>query len=332
MLSDEPAPALERVDEIRQRFARLAAQFFGLDDLAGGAEQRHAAVAGEAVDAFDAGVAQAALRNVDNAFELEVVRRVVRHPEIGQRVLHFGALIKARAADDAIGQPGRDEAVFEGAHLERGADEDRDLVQSMAGRALLLDDPYNRACLFLVVPHAHDGDFVAALAVGEERLAEAALVGGDEARGGRQNVARRAVVPLQAHDLGTGEIVFETQDVVHLGAAPAVDRLIVIADAADVRRALGQQAQPQVLDDVCVLILVDQDVAETAMVVGEDVRMLEEQAQRFEQEIAEVGRVEFLEALLVGGIKMRALARRRRQSFRRPAPCPVSARGSSSCR
>jgi len=39
---------------------------------------------------------------------------------------------------------------------------------------------------------------------------------------------------LQADDFGAGKIVIEAQDVVDLGAAPAIDRLVVIADAADV--------------------------------------------------------------------------------------------------
>src|SRR3546814_12521352 len=54
----------------------------------------------------------------------------------------------------------------------------------------------------------------------------------------------------------------EAQDVADLGATPAVDRLVVVADAAEVAVALRQEAQPEVLRDVGVLVLVDQDVAE----------------------------------------------------------------------
>jgi hypothetical protein len=49
--------------------------------------------------------------------------------EIGEGVADFLPLVEARAADDAIGQAERDEAVLEFAHLERGADQDRDLVE-----------------------------------------------------------------------------------------------------------------------------------------------------------------------------------------------------------
>src|SRR5262249_31986841 len=41
-------------------------------------------------------------------------------------------------------------------------------------------------------------------------------------------------VALEPDHLGAREIVLEAQDVVDLGAAPAVDRLVVVPDAADV--------------------------------------------------------------------------------------------------
>ena len=80
---------------------------------------------------------------------------------------------------------------------------------------------------------------------------------------------RRAVVAFQADDPGAGEIVLEAQDVADLGAAPGVDRLVVVADAAEVVMALRQRPQPQVLGDVGVLVLVDQDVAELLLVALE---------------------------------------------------------------
>jgi hypothetical protein len=75
-----------------------------------------------------------------------------------------------------------------------------------------------------------------------------------------------AVVALQPDHLGAGEVLLEAQDVVDFRAAPAIDRLVVIADAADVGAfaggPLGQQPQPQILRGVGVLILVHQHVAE----------------------------------------------------------------------
>ena len=70
--------------------------------------------------------------------------------------------------------------------------------------------------------------------LGAQRLAEPAFVVGDEVGGGGQDMAGAAVVSLEADDLRAGKIMIEAQDVIDLRAAPAIDRLVVIADAADV--------------------------------------------------------------------------------------------------
>ena len=186
------------------------------------------------------GVAQAALGHVDDALEGEVVGRLRDDAQIGQRVPYFGALVKPRAADDAIGQAELDEAVFEFAHLERGAHQNGDLVERMvealvAGVALqLLDLLADRAGFFLRIPAAGDLHLLAGDILGAQGLAEPAFIVRDQVRGGGQNVPGASVVALQPDDLGAREIMIEPQNVIDLGAAPAVDRLVVIADAADV--------------------------------------------------------------------------------------------------
>ena len=81
------------------------------------------------VQELHGGVAEAALGHIDDALEGEIVGRRIDHAQIGQRIADFGALVEARPADDAIRQAERDEAVFEFAHLERGAHQDRDLIE-----------------------------------------------------------------------------------------------------------------------------------------------------------------------------------------------------------
>jgi hypothetical protein len=122
---------------------------------------------------------------------------------------------------------------------------------------------------------------------------------GDEAGCGTEDVRRGAVVALQPDDACAGEVLLEAQDVVDLGPAPAIDRLVVVADAADVAVALGQQAQPQILRHVGVLILVHQHVLELLLVLGQHAFVVLEQAKGFEQQVAEVHGVEHLQPLLV---------------------------------
>ena len=98
----------------------------------------------------------------------------------------------------------------------------------------LLDLLADGAGFFLRVPAAGDLYLFAEHVLGAQRLAEAAFVVGDEVGGGREDVAGAAVVALEANDLRAGKVVIEAQDVIDLRPAPAIDRLVVIADAADV--------------------------------------------------------------------------------------------------
>ena len=156
-------------------------QLLGLDDQPRRLHQRYAARTRKLMQRLQARFAEAPAWRIDDALEFEVVGRVERHLEIGGRVLDLLALIEARAADDAIGQAERDEAILEGAHLERGAHENGDLAQGMALPLELLDVLADDARLFLIVPAAFDHDLLALIAVGPKRLAEAALVVGDQA-------------------------------------------------------------------------------------------------------------------------------------------------------
>ena len=121
-------------------------------------------------------------------------------------------------------------------------------------------------------------------------------------------MAGRAIVALQLDDLGAREVALEAQDVVHLGPAPAVDRLVVIADAADIAGRGRQQPQPQILGDVGVLIFVDQDVAEAATIFLSQIGVLRQDGDVVQQQVAEVAGVQGAQAGLIGGVKTLTLA------------------------
>ncbi len=121
-------------------------------------------------------------------------------------------------------------------------------------------------------------------------------------------MSRRAVIALEPHDLRARKILLEAQNVFDFRTAPAIDALIVVADAADIATALRDQAQPEILRDVRVLILVDEDVFEALVVIREHVGVLAKEPQRFEQQVAEIDGVENFEALLIEGVERAALA------------------------
>ncbi len=312
---DERAPAVEGRKEIGKRLARLRPQFLGLDDQPGCLRQGNAVCSGELVQRLQRGVAQAPAWRIDDALELQIVRRVQRHFKIGRRVADFLALVEARAADHAVVEAERDKAVLEGAHLEGRAHENGELVERMTVALQLLDVLADDAGLFLVVPAALDHDLLAFVAFGVQRLAEPPLVVGDEAGGSREDMTRRAVIAFEPDHLGAGEVGLEAQDVVHLRAAPAIDGLVVVTDAANITGALRQEAQPQILRDVGVLILVHQHVGEAILEFLKHVRVLLEQPQVLQQEIAKVGGVQLFEPALIERVEIAPLTVGETESF-----------------
>ncbi len=137
------------------------------------------------------GIAQAALGHVDDALEGEVVGRLGDHAQIGEGVPDLGALVEARAADDAVGQAELDEAVLEFAHLERGAHQDGDFVQRVifalfSGLFLQLFDLIaDTSGLFFAVPGARHLHLFAKHILGAQRLAQAPFVVGNQMRSRR---------------------------------------------------------------------------------------------------------------------------------------------------
>src|SRR5690606_11926645 len=88
------------------------------------------------------------------------------------------------------------------------------------------------------------------LALRPEVLAHARTVVGDHRVRGLEDRRGGAVVLLELDHRRAGEVLLELLDVLDAGAAPAVDRLVVVADDERYARAPRQQPQPGVLDRV----------------------------------------------------------------------------------
>ncbi len=103
-----------------------------------------------------------------------------------------------------------------------------------------------------------------------------------------QDVLRRSVILLQADDFGFGKILFEFEDVADVGAPPGIDRLVFVADGAHIVARSGQHAHEFVLRAVGVLIFVDEEILEAAVVIVAHGSGGLQQANGFEQQVIEV--------------------------------------------
>ena len=133
----------------------------------------------------------------------------------------------------------------------------------------------------------------------------------DDAVRQRQDVAAGAVIFLEAHHEGAGKVFAELVDVLHLGAAPTVDALVVVAHHE--RRATWPRDQPQplVLQGVGVLELVHQHVRETLAIVGEYIRVVAQQFVAAQQQFGEVHHARLAAARFVFFVDADELATRR---------------------
>ena len=147
----------------------------------------------------------------------------------------------------------------------------------------------------------------ATLARSPEVLAFTADVVCDHSRRRLQNILRGAVVLFEADDLGFGKIFFEFEDVADVGSAPGVNRLVFIADSADVVALARQHPHEFVLRAVGVLIFVDEQILEAPVVVVAHVRGGFQEPCGFQKKIIEVESVGLAQLLAVFLEQMRDL-------------------------
>ena len=232
--------------------------------------------------------------------------RVDHEAHVSERVLHLLSLVEPDAADDLVGDTFSHQRVFYRARLRVGPVQNRhhrlDVVRQGGARR-----PRDEVGFFELVAAAIVRDSIAALAVGPQVLVLAVPVLADHRRGRIQNHLGRAVISFELDDLGVAEVLLEVEDVSEIGAAPFVDRLIGVADDAEVAVDFGQAADEQVLRPVGVLVFVHHHVPELLRVLRSHALGLLEHVHRLEQQVVEIERVALLERVQIMGVDLRDL-------------------------
>ena len=102
-----------------------------------------------------------------------------------------------------------------------------------------------------------------------------------------------------AHAIAIAELVRKLQDVSNRGTSKTVETLVVIPDNTDVMAFLGKKEGQLFLDIIRVLILIDHDILDLVMYLGENVRMPSEQLVRLKLDMSEIEPVLFGQHLVV---------------------------------
>ena len=169
--------------------------------------------------------------------EAHHVERVGEQRQVGDRVLDLGALVELGPTDHLVGDLAAHERVLDHPRHRVRAVQDRDLRArgALVEETLDLADDEPRLGV-LVVERARRGRRPLPQ-LAPQPLGDAAAIVGDHRVGRRQDRLGRAVVLLELHHAGIGEVLLEVEDVAHVGSAEAVDRLAVVAHHRQVAMA-----------------------------------------------------------------------------------------------
>ena len=257
----------------------------------------------------DRRVADAPFGFIDDAAQLDVVRRVVDDGQVRDGVPDLLALVEPATADDLVRNARLDERAFHGARLRVGAVQDGVVGELPAVRDIGLDDVGDVLPLHHGVGCREQSDLLSVTRVGPQVLALALRVVGDDLVRRVQDVTGGTVVLFEADGLRVFIVALKVEDVLDGGAAEPVDGLVVIADDTDVHVLAGQEARQHILSRVGVLVLVDEDITELVLVMFPDLRFLLEEFDGIEDHVVEVHGVRLHQKFLVKGIALRVLGK-----------------------
>src|SRR3989442_2981188 len=295
-LSHRLPQAIEQRRDAAERLAHVWAQVVHAAGTARRLEQRLPPPRGRPAEHREGSVADATPGDVHHSKEGLIVGRVGDQPQVGKQILYLAPFVEADRADEAVRNATEPKRLFERTRLGVGAVEDRHpfvcdvALCRTAGE--LARQPFRFIALIGCAQQRH---WIAALLLREERLAQARGVFGDDAVRGVEDDLRGPIVLLEPHELGAGKVVLEREHVTDVGAAPSINRLIVVTYHTEIAVPLGKMFDQQVLRGVRVLELVHEDVLKPVLPIRQAFRMLAEQGEGVEQEIVEVHGVGLLQ-------------------------------------
>jgi hypothetical protein len=269
----------------------------------GGLEQADVALAGVVAETFQGGGADTPARRGGGADEGGVVVLVGDQAQIGDQVLDFRLVEERLAAGELVGHLGFAQGFLEQPGLVVAAIEDGVVGETGAVLELVGGNAHDHGLRFMAVVAAfHQLHVVAQAQFAPQILFVQARVVGDDAVGGAQDALAGTVVLGEGDDFQARIVFLEPAQVLHVGAAPGVDGLVVVAHGGEAPHGAGQQLQYLVLGAVGVLVFVNEQVAQPALPGFQGVRMLPEKPDWQADQVVEIHGLIGAQGFLVGQI------------------------------
>ena len=278
--------AVHLIEALERRGGAL--QFRIVPHMGDDFHHRHALGGCQLTDLFNRRHTDFTRRLVDNAAQAHVVPRVYDDGQIAVDVLDLLAVKEALAAHNAVRDARAGKVGLDWIGLSVHAVEHGVVLQARAFSQMLTDDVRNVASLVLLVRRGVVVDLLAVAVVGPEGLALAAHVVLDDTVGGVQNISGGAIVLFQTDRFCPGENLLKVEDIFNRSTAEFVDRLVIVANDADVVGATRQQPHQMELRNARVLVLVHDDIAEAVLVVFPRFRVILQQFDSVENQVVKV--------------------------------------------
>ena len=113
----------------------------------------------------------------------------------------------------------------------------------------------------------------------------------DQGVGRLEDADRRAVVLFELDHLEVRVVARQSAQIGDIGAAPAIDCLIVIADGGERGARAGQEPEQLVLADIGILVFIDQQIAQAVLPFIADGRLAFEERHGNRDQIVKVDRL-----------------------------------------
>ena len=124
-----------------------------------------------------------------------------------------------------------------------------------------------------------------------QALVEERGVVGDEGVGRGEDATRGAVILLELDHLQLGVVLLQQLQVLDIGAAPGIDRLIVVAHRGERAAHAREQLEQPILGAIGVLIFIHQQITQTVLPALSHLGVFLEQAHRQRDQVVEIHRL-----------------------------------------
>ncbi len=220
-------------------------------------------------DALHRGPADAPSRHIQNALHRQIIPAVVNGLQIREHVLNLSSGIEIRAAHNVVGHILIDQPLFQNTCLCIGAVKNgKILIGKPSVPAHDISDILcDKGRLFHSCIELAESDLMPLSVITPELFALSFCVVTDYGIGSTQHILGRAIVLLQLHHKSIRINLLIVQDVIDIGAAEFVDRLVIISHHTQVPVTGSQKTDQLELCRVGILILIYHDVAETFLII-----------------------------------------------------------------